>query len=205
MEDTKERILTTALRLFARDGYAGVSVRMIAEELHITKGAIYKHYKNKRDIFECIVERMNTTDYDRAVAYEMPEDTLDAVPQSYEELSLEQVAAYSKAQFRYWTCDAFASDFRKLLTLEQYRNPEMAQLYQQYLANGPLMYMADIFGRMLIDEQDAMGMALAFYGPFFLYYSIYDGAEEKEAVLSSVDQYIDDFVAGLRPKTRTTQ
>ena len=67
------------------------------------------------------------------------------------------------------------------------------------------MYMADIFGRMLIDAQDAMGMALAFYGPFFLYYSIYDGAEEKEAVRSSVDQYIDDFVAGLRPKTRTKQ
>lgn len=50
MGDTKEKILMTALQLFARDGYEAVSVRNIAEELDITKGALYRHYKNKRDI-----------------------------------------------------------------------------------------------------------------------------------------------------------
>ena len=49
MSDTKEKILFTALRLFARDGYEAVSVSAIAGELGMTKGALYKHYKNKRD------------------------------------------------------------------------------------------------------------------------------------------------------------
>ena len=40
MGDTKEKILMTALRLFAKDGYEGVSVRNIAEELGMTKGAL---------------------------------------------------------------------------------------------------------------------------------------------------------------------
>ena len=44
MQDTKEKILRTALLLFARDGYEAVSVSMIAGELGITKGALYKHY-----------------------------------------------------------------------------------------------------------------------------------------------------------------
>ena len=72
MGDTKEKILMTALRLFAKDGYEGVSVRNIAEELGMTKGALYRHYKNKRDIFDCIVERMIQVDAERAKQYEMP-------------------------------------------------------------------------------------------------------------------------------------
>nr|WP_279220489.1 TetR family transcriptional regulator [Clostridium sp. AF34-10BH] len=30
----------------------------MAGELDMTKGALYRHYKGKRDIFDCIVERM---------------------------------------------------------------------------------------------------------------------------------------------------
>ena len=52
--NTKEKILVTALRLFAVYGYEAVSVSRIAGELGITKGALYKHYKNKRDIFNSI-------------------------------------------------------------------------------------------------------------------------------------------------------
>ena len=44
MSKTKEKILLTALRLFAQDGYEAVSMSKIAGELGITKGALYKHY-----------------------------------------------------------------------------------------------------------------------------------------------------------------
>ena len=53
-----EEILIVALHLFARDGYEAVSVSQIAGELDMTKGALYRHYKSKRDIFDCIVQRM---------------------------------------------------------------------------------------------------------------------------------------------------
>ena len=55
MGNRKEEILMVALHLFARDGYEAVSVSQIAGELDMTKGALYRHYKSKRDIFECIV------------------------------------------------------------------------------------------------------------------------------------------------------
>ena len=58
MSNTKESILLAALRLFARDGYEAVSVSQIAGALGMTKGALYKHYKNKRDIFDSILARM---------------------------------------------------------------------------------------------------------------------------------------------------
>ena len=53
-----EKILIVALHLFARDGYEAVSVSQIAGALDMTKGALYRHYKSKRDIFDCIVQRM---------------------------------------------------------------------------------------------------------------------------------------------------
>ena len=51
MTNTKEKILIIALRLFAIHGYEAVSVSQIAGELGMTKGALYRHYQNKRDIF----------------------------------------------------------------------------------------------------------------------------------------------------------
>ena len=77
----------------------------------------------------------------------------------------------------------FPSCFRRVLTLEQYRDPRMANLYQRYLAKGPVSYMEPIFEQLTKDSQKARQLVLDFYGPIFLLYSIYDGAEEKESVV----------------------
>ena len=58
MRNRKEEIMIVALHLFARDGYEAVSVSQIAGKLDMTKGALYRHNKRKRDIFDCIVQRM---------------------------------------------------------------------------------------------------------------------------------------------------
>ena len=46
--DTKERILETALELFAHSGYLGTSMSDIANRLGITQGALYEHYTSKQ-------------------------------------------------------------------------------------------------------------------------------------------------------------
>ena len=71
-EGTKERILETALELFAQNGYLGTSMNDIAARLGITKAALYKHYAGKQEILKRIVERMDQMDKERAEAYEMP-------------------------------------------------------------------------------------------------------------------------------------
>lgn len=62
MNDTGERILLAALKLFSADGFEAVSVSDIAREVGITKGALYRHYPSKRDIFLSIVGRMEKSD-----------------------------------------------------------------------------------------------------------------------------------------------
>ena len=83
MTDTKEKILAVALQLFAKDGYEAVSVSKIAEKLGITKGALYKHYENKKDIFNSIVARMSQSDHEIARKYGVPENVFDCAPEQY--------------------------------------------------------------------------------------------------------------------------
>jgi AcrR family transcriptional regulator len=47
---TRERILDAALTLFAEKGYEATSMREIAEQLGITKAALYYHFESKADI-----------------------------------------------------------------------------------------------------------------------------------------------------------
>ena len=191
MSNTKEDILITALHLFAADGYEAVSVSRIAGELGMTKGALYKHYRNKRHIFDSITERMEQKDAENADRFQMPGDTRDNTPEEYSRASLKQFIEYSKAQFRYWTCDDFAASFRRMLTVEQYRSGEMQQLYQQYLGSGPVGYVADLFEALGIDNPEEK--AAQFYGILFLFYSIYDGVENKDEVMQRFDRTIDEF------------
>ncbi len=47
---TRERIQRTAIELFSEHGYEHTSLREIAEQLGVTKAALYYHFKTKEDI-----------------------------------------------------------------------------------------------------------------------------------------------------------
>ena len=191
--DTKERILEVSLELFAQSGYLGTSMSDIAHQLGITKSALYKHYTGKQEILNSIVEKMSKTDYEQEEKYEMPETEPDGFDSSYI-TSIEKIGDYSVAQFDYWTKDKFAANFRKMLVLEQYRDSQFGQLYHNYLAAGPAAYMAAIFRRLTDSDSSAMQLALEFYGPIFLLYSLYDAADDKENVDRMLRTHIDRFL-----------
>lgn len=193
--DTKERILETALELFAQNGYLGTSMNDIAQRLGFTKAALYKHYMSKQEILDSIVERMNQMDYARAESYEMPETEPDGFAEAYLHTPVQKIRAYSMAQFDHWTKEPFSSNFRKMLTLEQYRDPKLARLYHDYLATGPTEYMAAIFRKLTDSDEAAIQLALEFYGPMFLLYSVYDGAVDKDAVSALLGEHMDRFIA----------
>ncbi|MGN0542093.1 MAG: TetR/AcrR family transcriptional regulator [Acutalibacteraceae bacterium] len=198
MADTKEEILMTALRLFAKDGYEAVSVSTIAGELGITKGALYKHYKNKRDIFDSIVERMYQIDAEKSREYQVPEEKYGAAPETYENISLDSIKNFTMSQFAFWTEDGFASDFRKMLALEQYRSAEMAKLYADCIVSGPVEYTEDIFREMMkkgvLKKADPKQLAVEFYAPMYLLINMADRADDKAELAEMLNNHIERFV-----------
>ena len=196
MGNRKEEILIVALHLFARDGYEAVSVSQIAGELDMTKGALYRHYKSKRDIFDCIVQRMEQQDSEQARQNEVPEESIENVPEEYQNVSVEDFVGYSKSMFEYWTEDDFASSFRKMLTIEQFRSEEMQNLYQQYLVSGPADYVKDLFKNMEIKNPEEE--AVKFYANMFFYYSVYDGTSDKVKVKCQFEQMMGKIVEEMK-------
>ena len=194
MGNRKKEILIVALHLFARDGYEAVSVSQIAGELDMTKGALYRHYKSKRDIFDSIVKQMEQQDSEQARENEVPEESIEKTPEEYQNVSFDDFVEYSKSMFEYWTEDDFASSFRKMLTIEQFRSEEMQNLYQQYLVSGPVEYVKDLFKNMKIKNPEEN--AVKFYANMFFYYSMYDGAADKAK--SQFEQMLDKIAEEMK-------
>lgn len=202
---TKERILIESLRLFASDGYEAVSVQKIADKIGITKGALYRHYKNKRDILDCIVEQMRQNNFDRAKAYRF-EDGLYPVDVKSDFSPLEKMIKYIEEEFVYWTENEFASCFRKMLTLEQYRDWEMSYLYQRYLTKGVLTFIEDYFSAMMTDHVMEEGnpriLAMELYAPFYMLTSMYDVAEDQQEIVEELKGHLSSFMEKYGEKSR---
>ena len=54
-ERTRQQILQTAQRLFAELGYDATSLQMIADEMGLTKAAVYYHFRAKNEILDAIM------------------------------------------------------------------------------------------------------------------------------------------------------
>lgn len=190
---TKDRITEAALRLFSEKGYLGASLSDIAKQVGISKAALYKHFASKQEILDHIVARMDELDSERSQRFSMPGNELGGTA-AYKEIPAEKIRAYSKAQFLHWTEEEFPSRFRKMLTLEQYRDSGMAELYQKYLAGGPVEYMASVFGEITGSEDAAWQLALEFYGPMFLLYGLSDGGMDEARAMELLDDHVSRFI-----------
>jgi AcrR family transcriptional regulator len=53
-EATRRGLLDAARELFAGEGYADVSIDEICRRARVTKGALYHHFRDKRDLFRAV-------------------------------------------------------------------------------------------------------------------------------------------------------
>ncbi|MCU1463785.1 MAG: TetR family transcriptional regulator [Acidimicrobiales bacterium] len=58
-QHTRDLLLDAAQDVFARRGFEGASLEDIAEVAGFTRGAIYKHFANKAELFLAVNERFN--------------------------------------------------------------------------------------------------------------------------------------------------
>ncbi len=157
---TKETILKTSLRLFAERGFEAVSVRDIAGEIGITQAALYKHYTNKKDILDSIMEFMKSrTD-------ELKSGKADK----------NMLTEY----FKYWTKEEDAVFFRRMLTIQQYSDTEAKQLFKLYFTDGAVDYVKTL------TEKNAFEV----WSVIYLMINMYDSAADKEKAAETAKKYI---------------
>ena len=100
-KERQSAILDAAARVFARNGYYRANVADICKGAHISNGALYKYFKNKRDVFDSVFDRtVRLFSIDRQIfsstrksIYERLRDLLNAITR-FAEKHPEYIAVY---------------------------------------------------------------------------------------------------------------
>ncbi|MCH5280888.1 MAG: TetR/AcrR family transcriptional regulator [Lachnospiraceae bacterium] len=195
---TKQKILKEALNLFSEKGYNAVYVGDIANAVGIKAPSLYKHYKSKQEIFLAILEEMKER-YDRqALALKIDGNNAGLDANIFSAVSEDQLVQIGIKLFLYFLHDDYASKFRKMLTIEQFRDEELSLLYQKQYVDDPLSYQAAMFSLLsekgYLLQEDADIMALHFYAPIYMLLTVCDRQPEREnEILQMIEQHIRQF------------
>ena len=195
---TKKRILDEALTLFAEKGYANVYVAQIAAAVGIKAPSLYKHYKSKQDIFNAILDEMKHN-YDRqAAALQMNGDDPTEDAARFSAISEDELVAMGMGLFMYFLHDPYAQKFRKMLTVEQFRDPELSALLTRQYADDPLSYQSTMFSLLsaggVLKKQNPDVMTLQFYAPIYMLLTMCDRDPDREPALTAMaEQHMRQF------------
>ena len=183
-EDTKQKILDKALELFSTQGYDSVSVGEIAQAVGIKAPSLYNHFPSKQAIFDAIVEST-------AAQYEADTDKIDIHVQNMTQdipvfTEITEDALFSKVRqiFEYSLHNESISRFRRMMTIEQFRSPELAALYSRRYVGRVLDYHAGIFRALIeageICPEDPDTLAMLYVAPVLTLIGVCDRQPERE-------------------------
>ena len=184
-EDTKQRILDKALELFSTQGYDSVSVGEIAKAVGIKAPSLYNHFPSKQAIFDAILEST-------AAQYEADTDRINIHVQNaaqdipvFTEITADALFEKARQIFEYSLHNETISRFRRMMTIEQFRSPELAALYSKRYVERVLDYHAGIFRALIaageIIAEDPDTLAMMYVAPVLTLIGICDRQPERES------------------------
>lgn len=196
--DTKQRILDEALTLFSEKGYANVYVNDIAEKVGIKAPSLYKHYKSKQAIFDAIIDEMNHRFEEQAQSLSINGTDPSKDAKVYEHMDEDHLVQLGNNLFLYYLHDSYTKRFRKMLTLEQFKDKELAKVYSRQYFDNPLSYQGMLLGLLvaqgLLVTDDVPIMALHFYAPIYMLLTVCDREPEREKeALEMMEKHIRQF------------
>lgn len=183
-ENTKQLILEKALALFSTHGYDAVTVGDIARAVGIKAPSLYNHFPGKQAIFDALVDAT-------AAQYEADTGRIDIHVQNVQKdiptfTAITADALFEKVRqiFIYSLHDETIGRFRRMMTIEQFRSPELAALYSERYVERLLRYHAGIFRALIaageICAEDPDALALQYVAPVLTLIGLCDRQPERE-------------------------
>jgi AcrR family transcriptional regulator len=180
---TDKRILTESIRLFLEKGYHGTSIDDITRAAHLTKGALYWHFKSKEDLLKRIIK-----EYEKRF--------LDGMIQAVEEVKgsisdkIEKYFQYNAA-FAYYNrelCVSFDTLAAELVGAHHGIETEFRKIYKKYqkfLSNIILQGKKEKIFKKEIDENLAALVIIAFQGGILVQWSMNRDKIDGEAYVNT--------------------
>ncbi|MBN2504584.1 MAG: TetR/AcrR family transcriptional regulator [Bacilli bacterium] len=198
MEKTREAIINHALELFSERGYEGVSMRDIAYSVGIKAPSIYNHFVSKEDIFNSIIDEMAKRYREMAMSSQIPQGTMEDIVDTYVQVTTEALVAIAQKMLLFMIKDNFAKQYRRLLTIEQYRSEKAGSAYRSFFIDGAIAFESELFQQMMdrgvFIKCDPKIMAYHFYAPIFLMINQFGNMSDAESMaLETVKKHVEQF------------
>lgn len=187
---TKERILDSALTLFAEKGYDGVGVDSIAEKAGIKGPSLYKHFKGKEEILDTLISRVENY-YEMNFGSALHPGRIPSSMDDFIDISLKRI--------QFTLHDEAIKKTRRILTMEQFRSERIARLATRYnLENIQGMYCKIFQGMMdagMMRRVNPEMLSVSFVAPITLLIQMCDREPEREQeAMEFIRAYLKYFV-----------
>ncbi|SOC22568.1 TetR family transcriptional regulator [Ureibacillus xyleni] len=194
-QTTKEKIFFTALDLFSKKGFSGVSIREITREVGIKESSLYNHFSNKDEILASILTHFRG-DFSKTLP---PIEMLDHILQSS---TVEQFLKAGHRNFKNFMEDENRVKMWRVLQMEQFRTPLAREVILEDLFKTTIRFLEIVFQKLIdlkkIREYDPKTLAIEYQYPVFSLLTEYtilkfDGKDTSE-VESRLDNHIEFFL-----------
>ena len=189
-KDTKERILEAALEMFSRKGYDGTNIRELTASLGLVKSSMYRHFKSKEEIWNCLLDEMIAY---YGARFGSPEN-LPPIPDS-----LEGLVEMTRQMTFVTIHDEKIIMTRKLLSIEQFRDDRARDLATKHFLTGLKEMFTHIFAGMmdkgLLQKEDPEMLAFAYTAPISALIHWCDREPEKtEEAMAQIEAFSRHFI-----------
>ena len=184
---TKEKILETALTLFAKNGYDGTSVEQIAQDVGIKAPSLYKHFKGKEDILNALIDIAEAR-YEESFG---SAKKIGTIPENIDGFIHEMMKRITMS-------DPIIKKMRVFLVQEQFRSERLAEITTRHQVDGLLQMYQKILEALMtagiIVKDDPEMLTTEITAPVALWISKVDRQPkcEKEA-FKFIEKHLQHF------------
>lgn len=188
--DTKQRLLDSALELFSQKGYNAASVDEIAAAAGIKGPSMYKYFTGKEALFYEL-HNISTDNYKERM--NMGSGAEVSIH------SAEQLKEFSMKQVRFTMTDEKGRKLRRMFTHEQFRSKTLSEAATARQFTDIRDFFAGIMKGLisegLIAENDPQWLASVYTSTVSLLIQISDREPERvEELIKEVEEFIDRFI-----------
>lgn len=194
---TNQEILDAALELFSVQGYEATSVSQIAEAVGIRKASLYSHFAGKQDILDSLLRNI-LDQYEEHSMFANADWEDPDFTKGKENITPGSAAQMVLSHIHFILHDPYIARGRKLLTIEQFRNRQMAQMQtkQNYtdIMNYFIGFVRFLIRKGKLADKDPELMAAQLCLPVSVWINLCDREPEREEeVMKLIERHILQF------------
>ena len=201
-KSTKKKIVNAALDLFTTQGFEATSVSQLADAVGIRKASMYSHFESKQDILNALMQNISEQYETNSIFSETNRDKA-SFSENGKAFNVDTVTKMIAGHIRYILHDPQISKARKMLTIEQIRNPLLSKMQTRRNYTNVMNFFTDVINCLIqqkkLSGDDAEIRAAQLCLPVSVWLNLCDREPEREdEIINLIERHVRLFFSLYR-------